>query len=120
MSGLVQIVDDDESTRELLGLVLENNGFDAMTARDGVDALEQLRARRPALILLDMRMPRMNGLELMDRFRTDPALRAIPVVVFSGDSGTEQPALDLGARAFMRKPLDLDELLATVGRLAQV
>ena len=66
----ILVVDDDRATRHVLTAVLESAGFEASAAKDGVDALSQLRRRRFDLLLLDVWMPRMNGLELLTKLRT--------------------------------------------------
>jgi CheY-like chemotaxis protein len=108
------IVDDDEDLRELLGLGLSEEGFDVDTARDGLDALEKLRVRRCDVLLVDLRMPRMNGLELMDALKREPSLAEIPVVVITGDTVQGQDALASGAAALLRKPFDVGDAVAAI------
>ena len=115
---LVLVVDDDQDLREMLALVLQAHGYRTQEAVDGLDALDQIEAgTKPSLVLLDLRMPRMNGTEflaaLKDRMRT-----AIPVVVITGDVGGAREALAAGARTCVRKPIDMDALLDTVGQHA--
>ncbi len=108
------IVDDDEDLRELLGLALSEEGFSVETACDGLDALERLRARRCDVLLVDLRMPRMNGLELMDALKREPSLAGIPVVVITGDTVQGQEALAAGASALLRKPFDVSDAVAAI------
>jgi CheY-like chemotaxis protein len=113
----ILLVDDDEDIRDALVLVLAGEGYSTKAARDGVDALEVLHsAPPPALILLDMMMPRMNGVEVLDAVRSDPTLASVPVVVFSGNTDAAQSATALGADACLAKPFDVEELLTTVAR----
>jgi CheY-like chemotaxis protein len=113
----VLVVDDDDELRELIALHLNASGYETLEAGDGVAALQLLREGRPlSLMLLDLRMPRMNGLELLDQLRTEHALDGIPVVVLTGDNQAGIQAIASGARDFLRKPVSPEELVATVHR----
>lgn len=114
---VVLVVDDDPDIREIVALALEVNGVQCVTARDGLEALAMVRAPNEiGLVLLDLMMPRMCGIEFLEELRRDPGLDQIPVVVISGNYVTEPRVLTLGAREYLRKPLDLDELLRVVAR----
>jgi CheY-like chemotaxis protein len=113
----VLVVDDDDELRELIALHLNASGYDTIEAGDGVAALNLLLERRPlSLMLLDLRMPRMNGLELLERLREEQVLDGIPVVVLTGDNQAGIQAIASGARDFLRKPVSPEELVATVHR----
>lgn len=116
-TGYVLIVEDDPDLRELLTLTLEAEGYTVGQARNGAEALEQLRggSEKPRLILLDLRMPIMNGWQFRDLQRKDPELADIPVVIVSADV---PPGPDLRAVAFLQKPIQPEELIATVQRYA--
>jgi CheY-like chemotaxis protein len=109
----VMVVEDDVATRELLMQVLTFEGFTAVGARDGREALRHLREEHvtPEVILLDLMMPVMDGWHFRAEQLKDPALARIPVVVMSA-AGDELPA-----DAHVAKPFDLDVLLDTVARL---
>ncbi len=112
----VLVVDDDPDICEVIQTVLEVHGYRVLTARDGVDALEQLRAgERPSMIILDLMMPRMNGLQFRDEQTRDPALRAIPVLILTGDGRADAKAAALGVEG-LRKPVELATLLDAVRR----
>lgn len=116
-SGWVLVADDDDDIRETIVMLLELQGYVAIGANDGVDALQQIRARgRPAIVLLDLRMPRMNGSELVAALRAEPALAATPIVVLSGDTNARDVAAALGAHGLLKKPFELSALVATVHR----
>ncbi len=116
VAGFVLVVDDDADICDVVQTILELNGYAVITARDGVDALAKLRGgARPSLIILDLMMPRMNGLEFRAEQERDPALRDIPVVILSGDVRAESKAAALGLEG-LRKPVDLARLLDTVER----
>ena len=111
----ILVVEDDEDLREAVMLVLDRYGYEMRGAHDGIDAIEQIRAHgRPDMILLDLRMPRMNGEELAHAIRQDPALAPAPIVVLSGDSTARDVAASIGARGVLAKPVDLDVLVKMV------
>jgi len=111
----VLVVEDDDDIREIVDLILTMNGYGSVLARDGVEALEQLRSgTQPALILLDLRMPRLDGEGLVARLRQDPRWADIPVIVLSGEAGAQAVSVALGAQGFLGKPVEVSELVDTV------
>jgi CheY-like chemotaxis protein len=114
----VLIVEDNEATREALALLLQIGGYTTAEAADGREALAYLRSHEPPrLVLLDLMMPVMDGWEFLRERRKDPALAAIPVVLFTAAGGLEAPAVwALGANDVLHKPANPDDLLATAGR----
>jgi DNA-binding response OmpR family regulator len=116
----ILIVDDDEDIRDVLTMVLQTRGFQAIGAFDGQHALDQLRERdgTPSLILLDLMMPRLNGVDFAEAARARPGLADVPIVILSGDSRARETAVTLRAAGCLAKPVDLQDLLATVGKLA--
>jgi two-component system, chemotaxis family, chemotaxis protein CheY len=113
----ILLVEDDATLREALREALEERGYKVEMANEGEAALACLqRDPRPSLILLDLMMPGLNGWDFLARRRIDPSLPAIPVVVISGRLlGPERDSV-LPADGFVRKPIDMDELLAEVQR----
>jgi CheY-like chemotaxis protein len=113
----VMVVEDDEAIRETLAEVLADEGFAVTWAANGAEALRLLRGTRaPRLILLDLMMPIMNGWELREALRRDPALACIPVVIISADNGLPQKASALAVDGYLAKPFHLEALLSTVHR----
>ncbi|HZX64366.1 MAG TPA: response regulator [Myxococcales bacterium] len=113
--SVVLVVDDDFDIREAMTDVLASEGYSVLTAADGSEALETLRGGiRPAVMLLDLMMPRVSGVEVIDALRKDDRLRQIPVVVCSANRG--YGADDLGVRDVLRKPVSVDDLLKAVAR----
>jgi CheY-like chemotaxis protein len=115
--GEVLIVEDDTDLRQALTQILADEGYRVDGAEHGLSALEQLRdGRRPCLILLDLTMPVMNGWQFRDEQRQDPSLAAIPVVVISAGANLSEQIGSLGIQDYIRKPIQLGQLLATVQR----
>lgn len=115
-NGHVLIVEDDSDLADITAIVLRGAGYEPEIANNGAEALERLRVRHPRVILLDLMMPEMNGWEFRNAQLRDPALAAIPVVVMTADGHANEKAASLGAEGYLRKPVDLDELLEKVSR----
>ena len=118
---MILIVDDHIDTGTILARMLKRCGHDAVAVSSGPAALKLLEAARPSVIVLDMMMPGMHGLEVLQRVRADAAVRDVPVIVYSADhtSHTEQQARDGGAQEFMVKGVvPWDRLCAMVTRYA--
>jgi CheY-like chemotaxis protein len=120
--GNVLIVEDDRDTRELLATMLSTEGFHAVVAEDGLEALHLLRTVRhrapdvPCLVLLDLAMPRLGGPEFRRAQLGDPTVANVPVAVMSGSNDLEQRARAMGAVAVFPKPINFDVLLDVVRR----
>ena len=108
------VVDDDEFVRELLYLHLSSDGYEVFLAEDAIVAGHFLLERRVDLLVTDIEMPFMDGLELVQAIRSDPSVSSIPVIFVSSRWEHEGQARELGAVAFLRKPVLADQLLATV------
>jgi two-component system, chemotaxis family, chemotaxis protein CheY len=114
-SHQVLIVDDYDDTRDALAAVLSAHGWDVASAWSVEDAMRHFReGLRPCVVLLDLRMPGVDGWALWERMKNDPDLAGIAVVLCSGDVEQQQRAAALGIREFVRKPVDPDQLLAVV------
>jgi CheY-like chemotaxis protein len=112
----VLLVDHDPAFRELAGGTLRRAGWDVTCAEDGRAALAAAARRRPALVLLDLTMPVMDGFEFLETFRKDSAWREVPVVVMTGKELTEQERRRLGPvnRILSKGMASLDEVLREV------
>ncbi|MGE5243292.1 MAG: response regulator [Betaproteobacteria bacterium] len=118
--GNVLIVEDDPDTREMLATLLSTEGFHAVAAEDGLEALHLLRTVRhrapetPCLVLLDLKMPRLGGQEFRRAQLGDPIVAGVPIAVMSGATDAAERAQDLGAVATVSKPIDFEALLRIV------
>ena len=113
----ILLVDDDDAIKETLTEILEDDGYQVATAKDGQEALDYLRQHRdapPGLILLDLMMPRMNGVQFLDAYRDDQTLPDVPVAVLSANPGLCRESR--GVLLFLGKPVKLPNLLETVQR----
>jgi CheY-like chemotaxis protein len=116
----VMLIDDDDDIRDAIGAILRFKGYGFVGAAGGDEALALLRGGvRPFLIILDLMMPGMSGQQLKALLDADRTLRSIPVVVLSGHGDTAQTAAALGAQGWIRKPIELSELVAIVERYAR-
>lgn len=112
MRGMVLVVDDDEGVRAVMATALEDDGWQVATAENGRRALDSLQAWRPEAIILDLRMPVMDGLTFAQRYREFPEPRA-PLILISA-TVTRAAIVETGAVTGLRKPIDLDVLLDAV------
>ncbi|RMF25111.1 MAG: UDP-3-O-[3-hydroxymyristoyl] N-acetylglucosamine deacetylase, partial [Deltaproteobacteria bacterium] len=116
----ILVVDDEQKVRDSVGAVLRDEGFDVAVAGDGPEALDILSRMRPALVLLDVWMPNMDGIELLERIRGEGG--DVPVIVVSGHGNIEMAvkATRLGAVDFIEKPFSIDGLLSSVRRALKI
>ncbi len=103
----VLIVDDDPGIGKVLGIALRVSGYDVVTTTSGAEAIEIARMQAPDIILLDLVMPGVTGLEVLDRVRN---FSQVPVIIFSGHPEVVQFALKMGANDSIAKPFDSDLL----------
>jgi CheY-like chemotaxis protein len=108
MTRTILLADDNEANRYLARFALERAGFRVVTAGDGEEALRQARAHRPDLVLMDVQMPILDGLEATERLRADPELAAIPVVALTAYVAPEDKvrAREAGCSGHIAKPID--------------
>jgi CheY-like chemotaxis protein len=113
---LVLLVEDNEVNRYLASFLLERGGFTVVTANNGLEALEQARARKPDLILMDIQMPVMDGYEATRALKADPALQSVPVVALTAYAmpHEREQALAAGCDGHIEKPIDTATFIATL------
>jgi DNA-binding response OmpR family regulator len=118
--GKLLIVEDIPNILDLLEITLRFKGYEVMTATNGEEALEKIEQERPALIITDILMPKMDGYALVQKVRTDPKTMDIPVIFLSATYISPEDkafAISLGAANFIEKPIDNDEFLLTIAEL---
>ena len=113
------VVDDDDVIRQLITVNLELEGFEVISATDGQDALDKVKAAQPHVVTLDVMMPRVDGWEAATRLRQDPETEHIKVILLSAraQEADIQRGEKIGVDAYLTKPFDPDELIETVRRL---
>ena len=116
---LVLVVDDSITVRKVTTRLLERQGFEVLTAKDGIDAMSVLQDRLPDMMLLDIEMPRMDGFELASHMRNDERLRHIPITMITSRTGDKhrERARQIGIDHYLGKPYQEHELLETINRL---
>lgn len=121
-SHRILVVDDNVTNLKLIEYLLKAKGYDVSTAIDAESALEAVRNKRPSLVLMDLQLPGMDGLELTRRLKSDPSTRDIVIVAVTAYAmkGDEQRALDAGCDGYVAKPIDTRALPGVVeGHLAR-
>ena len=119
MATTVLVMEDDQFMRELLRLHLQSAGYDVLEAEDPVVAGHLLIKKRPDILIADIEMPFMDGLEFVQALRADPTVAEIPVIFISARCDYEDRCKDLGAIAFLKKPVLAGQLLATLAKHAE-
>jgi two-component system chemotaxis response regulator CheY len=114
-------VDDSPSIRQMIKVALAPAGHNVIEAGDGAQGLEKAKAHRPDLVITDLNMPVMNGLELIRALRALPALLGLPIVFLTTESSdaTKLEAKKAGATGWITKPFKQEQLLAVVGKLVR-
>lgn len=113
----ILIIDDDLDIREAIADTLVDEGYRAVALGDGASGLEYLRCEpAPGLILLDWNMTPMNGLQFMEQFQKNLEWASIPVALLTADARVEEKVLRASFIGYLRKPMQLSELLGLVGR----
>ena len=117
----ILVVDDEPDALELIGFNLKAAGYDVITAEDGNSALRKARSHRPALILLDLMIPEVDGLEVCKILRRDPETSGLPIIMVTAKAGEVDSVLglELGANDYITKPFSPRELVLRVKNLLQ-
>ena len=112
----IMVVDDSVTVRKVTSRLLERNGFDVVTAKDGIDAIEVLATVTPDLMLLDIEMPRMDGFEVAAHVRHDSKHKQLPIIMITSRTGEKhrEHAFSLGVNQYMGKPFQESELLENI------
>ncbi|OLU20479.1 hybrid sensor histidine kinase/response regulator [Pseudomonas sp. PA1(2017)] len=113
---LVMVVDDSVTVRKVTSRLLERNGMNVLTAKDGVDAIAQLQEHRPDIMLLDIEMPRMDGFEVANLIRHDEGLKDLPIIMITSRTGEKhrERAMSIGVNEYLGKPYQESLLLGSI------
>lgn len=121
MSLKILIVEDNNDSRTLLHYLFTTRGFEVSTATDGMEGVYMARAEKPALIITDLTMPNMDGIEMIRQLRAEPETADIPMVIYTafGSAEITQSAAEVGAARLFAKPFDLDALMEFAAAMSQ-
>lgn len=121
MKATILIADDEEACRELIRMALEPRGYEVIEAADGEEALRRVRDDKPALALLDIQLPGLDGYSVMKAVRKDPALSSVRLMAFSAqltdDDG--EATSEAGFNGFISKPVNISKLREDVDRMLE-
>ena len=115
----ILLIEDNEMNRDMLSRRLQRRGYEVVIAVDGKDGVTKAQAEAPALILMDMSLPVLDGWEAARKLRATPATRAIPIIALTAHAmaGDRERALEAGCDDFDIKPIELDRLLGKIEKL---
>jgi two-component system cell cycle response regulator DivK len=118
MTKTILIVEDNELNMKLFRDLLKAHDFETLETRDGMEALDMARANKPDLILMDIQLPGVSGLEVTRQIKADDSIKSIPVVAVTAFAmkGDEDRIREGGCEAYIAKPIRIDELISTVRR----
>jgi two-component system response regulator MprA len=116
----ILVVDDQEPIREVLSSFFQKEGYEVIVAPDGLEAIRLVETKRPHLVILDVRMPALDGVETCWRLRSEEKTRSTPIIVATAFGEVVVEALDAGADDFVTKPFHLADVLARVKALLKV
>ncbi|HUJ18045.1 MAG TPA: response regulator [Nitrospirota bacterium] len=112
----ILIVDDDATTRKLLGLYLKTKGYEIAYAENGLDAIEKVGREKPNLIITDLNMPYMDGIEFVKTMRADPARQELPILMVTTEADPEERerAMSVGVNGYLVKPVTADVVIQNI------
>jgi CheY-like chemotaxis protein len=118
MNHRVLLIEDNEQNRYLTTFLLEKNGYSVISAADGIQGIALAETVDPAIILLDIQLPRMNGYDVVRALRERPALRSVPVIAVTSHAmaGDRDKALASGCDGYIEKPIDPDTFVSEIAR----
>ncbi len=120
MADKILVVDDEQQIRDLLDNFLKGEGYEVIVAADGNEAIKLAVTENPQVIVLDIKMPEVDGLEVCKRLKEKEKTRFIPVIVITGYEDNKMEALDAGADDFVNKPFDMAELSIRVKSVLKI
>ena len=112
------VVDDSVTVRKVASRFLEREGFQVVTARDGLEAMQLLQDNKPDIMLLDIEMPRMDGFEVARRVKGSEELKNIPIIMITSRTGDKhrERAMDIGVEGYLGKPYHEEQLLEAMAK----
>lgn len=116
----ILVVDDSPVVKKIVTTTLVKKGFEVREALDGVAALEILLSEKIDLVITDLNMPKMDGLQLTREIRKNPTYKRIPVIMLTTNPSEEQKALEAGANLYLKKPVTSEELISHVQKFLGV
>jgi CheY-like chemotaxis protein len=121
MKPVILVVEDNERNRKLVRTILEFRGYEVVELEDGEPALATAKARRPALVLMDIELPKVDGITALGHLRSDPETASIPVaaVTASVTPGERERVVAAGFNAYISKPIDVTSFAETVDRMVK-
>ena len=119
MNPVILVVEDNERNRKLVRTILEFRGYEVVECDDGEPCLELARRHRPALVLMDIQMPKVNGMEALSRLRADPETSAIPVIAVTASvtPSERERVMASGFNGYVSKPIDVPTFGETIDRV---
>ncbi|MBZ0156355.1 MAG: response regulator [Alphaproteobacteria bacterium] len=113
------IVDDDKTTRKILSLYLKGKGYEVVTAENGLDAMEKLGTESINMVVTDMNMPYMDGIELTKTLRADPAWQSMPIIMITteADEDERKKACEAGVNDYLVKPASADQISESIKKI---
>ena len=120
MAEKVLVVDDERQIRDLLGEFLEREGYEVLLSSAGEEAIELAERKIPHAILLDVKMPGIDGIEVCKRLKAEPKTQFVPVIMITGYVDNKMVAIESGADDFVNKPIDLVELAVRVKSILRI
>ena len=120
MAEKVLVVDDERQIRDLLNEFLTGEGYEVLLASNGEEAIELAETEYPDVILLDVKMPGFDGIEVCKRLKAEPKTQFIPVIMITGYVDNKMVAIEAGADDFVNKPIDLVELAVRVKSILRI
>ena len=118
---MVCVVDDEDQIRDIMQTWLEENGYDVVSTGNPEEAFEMIRKNKPRLVLLDITMPKKDGLSVLRELKSSPETRSIPVIMLTGKKESEamETARKLGAADYFYKPFEAEVFLAAISQIMQ-
>lgn len=115
----ILVVDDDKTTRKMISLILKSKGYEVITAENGLEALQKLGLEKINLILTDMNMPYMDGIELTKQVKANPDFSHIPVVMITteADEDEKKRAFEAGVDDYLVKPTNAEQITESMKRI---